>query len=392
MAKRTKAPKQVERVIIKERDDDDDDLLEQTQEELEDAGKLSDFLDQFGGKEYKVRVEQMNPVDKVWEHIDLFPYDGFDAFETCKRFGPGRYRLSVLNERGKYVKGGQPQIRIAGVVKPAVVEAAKVEQDPLKHPIVVMMLAQMEKSNQQTTELLKAMLAKPEPQKSSSAEVLDMLAKLKAMNPEKKEDQTMQEVSKMLLLRMIEKGMDGGDGGEKSTWQEIVEGLKDVKDLGIMEKLGAGLMAARQPGKTAPAPTPAPQVRVALPQPPAPEVPPAMPEPSPLEVSLKPFAAILATKAESGVDPKEAAAYVHDEFYETVIPLVKKHVFAARFMSDAGMVEYACGAAQDAEQVEKLFAFAPELAAHREWTLAVIAEAVRLATSPEEAATDGAQS
>ncbi len=338
---------------------------------VEDYNKLAGFLEQFGGKEYKVRVDQYNKLEKVWEFIDTFPLDGFDAFDTCKRFGGGRYRMTFLNEKGKYVQGGQPQIRIAAGVVPAVPLAAPaVDNDPLKNPLFAMMLANAERAATQSTELLKVLLAKPEPAKSSTMEVFELMAKLKHMTPE---DTGMKKLQEALMMRMIEKGLDGGDsGGEKSVWEEVKEGLKDAKDLGIFDRLAAGIRRPQAPRSNPPA-TPAPGVTVALPtKEPAPVL------EDPMTQALRPYAVIFANKAATGAAPEEAAGYLVDEFYDSVIPLIRKHVAMSKFMSEAGIVEYACGSAQDPEQVEKLYVFAPELAAHREWVGLVITEAVKL--------------
>lgn len=375
--------------FIEDEDDEQTDSEKETVDldAVEDSQKLADFLSNFGGKEYKVRVDQFNATDKVWEYLDTFPLDGFDPYETCKRFGRGRYRMTFLNEKGKYVPGGQPQIRIGGVVAPATSEVPKASDDPLKHPLVVMMLAQMEKSQAQSTELLKAVLARPEAPKSSTSEVLDLLAKIKSLEPKDRDSDQMKSLTHAILLKMVERGMEGGEGGgEKSAWQEIVEGLKDAKDMGIIDKLLSPMNKKPAPQRPQP---PAPvrtEVRVALPHA-APEASVPAPMENPLYVALKPYVAILVSKAENSVTPEAAGDYIVDEFYETVVPLIKKHVAMAKFMSDEGIAEYAVGAAQDAEQIEKLYAFAPELVPHREWVSAAIAQAVKTVTEPEPEAT-----
>lgn len=353
-------------------------------DQVEDSNKLAEFLENFGGKEYKVRVDKFNKEDKVWEHVDTFPLDGFEAYETCKRFGGGRYRLTFLNEKGKYVAGGQPQIRIAMQAVPAVAaQAAQVEQDPLKHPLVAMMIASAEKANAQTNELLKVVLARPEPAKSSTIEVLELMEKLKRFEP----NDPMKKVQEALLMKMIERGLDGGAGGEtgdKSAWQEIVEGLKDAKSLGVFDKiLGAQRPAA--PAGLRP-PQAAPKVSVQIGRDPGPEEPAPMPPASPIMEALRPFAAIFAQKAANGVSSQDAGGYLYDEFCETVIPVIRKNVFAAKFMGDGSLIDYAINAANDPAQVEQLFMLAPELAAHRDWVLATITEAIKVAMTPEEPA------
>ncbi len=346
-------------------------------EDYEDAEKLGEFMEQFGGKEYKVRLEQMNATDKVWEFLDTFPLDGFDAFETCKKFGRGRYRLTFLNERGKYVKGGQPQIRIGGVIPTSATSPAPVaESDPLKHPMIVMMMAQMKDAATQQTELLKVILAKPEPAKSSSVEVLDMLAKLKAMTPEKKEDGTMAELSKMLLVKMIEKGLDNSEGGSSGGEGGILGEIKDA--MPIIKEILAGKLQTRS---VAPPQNVTPPVRVSLPSP-SKEAP-MVAEIHPAVADLLPFAAVLARKAENKVEVERSAQWLIDEIYDSVVPIIKTHIPVAKLASEEAIVESLVGRAKDPAQLEEIFKAAPVLAPHREWVLAVIAKAVEILTTEE---------
>lgn len=365
---------------------EDDEALPVTQDAT--AERMAEFLEEFGGKEYKVRVEQFNVADKAWDYLDAFQLDGFDAFATCKAMGPGRYRLTFLNEHGKYVQGGQPQIRIGGraaaaAAAPAPTPAAPVEQDPLKHPMVMMVMQLMEKSNSQTMEMLKAIATRPEPAKSSSAEVLELMGHVKKMQP----DDPMKKISETLMLKLIERGLDGGgNGGEGGGWaSELRELLGAAKDIGVLN-------ARRLPPAGAPAdPQPAlppPPVKVHLPgspehvatPPPAPKE--AAPVNNPIVEGLRPYVQILLQRAENGVGVQETASYVLDELDNAVCPLIRKHHVMAKFASNDSIIENILGRASSADELEAMFQAVPELAAHRSWCVQVISATIALFNEP----------
>ena len=333
----------------------------------EDEEKLSEFLASFGGKEYKVRVDEFNATDKAWEHLDTYPLDGFEPYEVCKRSGRGRYRLTFLNERGKYIAGGQPQIRIGGLAAAALAPAPAAaalpapENDPLKNPLVTMMLANAEAARRENAELVRAILTRPEPARSSTAEVLSMVKELRDLSP--KEDGAMKKMMDALVGRLIERGLDpeqaAGAGGVMS---EIREGLGMLKEAGVLERLGKtrAPAAAALPRRVIEA---APRVEDTKVD-------------DPIAKAMRPYVSIFKMKFENGVSPEDAGGYLLDESYESLVPLIKKHVAVAALASAEQVMDNLAGRASDPAQVEHLFTFAPELMPCRDWCLAVISAAV----------------
>lgn len=338
----------------------------------EDEEKLSEFLEQFGGKEYKVRVEQFNAAEKVWEHIDTFAVDGFDAYDVCKRYGRGRYRMTFLNERGKYVPGGQPQIRIGGPAASALPAPAAppVESDPFKHPLVVMMLANAEAQRKESAELIRAIITKPEPQKSSTTEVLDLFVKMEAMRP--KADDSTKKMMDAVMGSLIERALNPDKPEAGGLMSEAREGLALLKESGVLSRIGA----ARQ---TPPA---APMRVLNAPANPNPPEPAKMPE-HPIVTAMRPYISIFKMKAENGVEVEQASSYLIDEAYETLVPLIKKHITGASLVSDETIMENLVARASDPAQIEELMKAAPELEPHRAWVLAVIAKSVETMNTPE---------
>lgn len=352
--------------------DSTDDLQDDSQlAPDEDSNKLAEFLQFFGGKEYKVRAEEYDKEEKTWLHLDTFPVDGFDPYETCKRYGPGRYRLTFLNDKGKYVKGGQPQIRIGGARAILSSPTAPGQDNPLNNPIVAMMLAQANENAKANAELVRAILMRPEPVKSTTNEVMDLLIKLKAMDPkEPKADESMKKLMEALTMKMIERGMDGTDGGgEGGIMSEIKDALPILKEiLAAKNPQRAGIQAPPRVLTATATPTPTSE---------APTV-------NALIEALKPYITIFKAKAEKNIDKERAAQFLLDELDDSVIPLIKKHVPLAAMATDDAVMDSLVSRAKDPLEVENLFTACPELAPFKEWIVAVIAEAVRILETPNE--------
>ncbi|HXT00351.1 MAG TPA: hypothetical protein VN915_06725 [Elusimicrobiota bacterium] len=355
-----------------------------------EADKLAEFQSNFGGKNYRIRVEKFDKEENDWEIIDRFPLDGFDPITSLKGRGKGRYRLTLLNEKGKYVEGGREEIRMAGPLEgapaaaaAAPAAAAPAEADPLNHPLVISVLAMMEKSNTQTLEMMKALASRPEPARSSSSEVLDLFKQVRGLAPE----DPMKELSKTIMLRLLERGLEGdggGGGGDGGGFlKELRDGLLAAKEMGI---LGGRRLPAADPAPAAAA-EPAAPLRVNLqtvtaappPPPPAKE---AQPVNDPILEGLRPYAQIFRQHAENNADVTETANYLVDELYAIACPLIRRHNTLAKFASDDAIVEQIVNRAKDSAQLEAVFAAAPELAPHRDWCSKVVAKAIEILNNP----------
>ena len=195
---------------------DDSDIILPDMAEMEAAEKLGVFHDRFGEKDYKVRVELFNKDDNEFEIVDTVKLDGFDPFSNLKKYGGGRYRLSLLDDSGKYVKGGRMEVRIAKVA--AEVDAPKPQQDNGMTAMIAMLQAQ----NAQNVEILKAALGRPvsEAKGPSLTELIAALAGIKNLSP--KEADGMGGVKGTLeLMKLVKEIMPApAEGGEGSVMDE----------------------------------------------------------------------------------------------------------------------------------------------------------------------------
>jgi hypothetical protein len=369
--------------------------------ELEEADKLAEFQAEFGGREYKVRAERFNKEDSAWEIVGLFPLDGWDSYTILKPFGGGRYRTTLLNEKGKYVAGGRLELRIASTPAPAAVEPAKKPEDnPLAHPVVSMMIKQLEANQLQTTELLKTVLAKPAAEPAQKVptplEMIEVLGKLKTLTPgeesfSKKLNELVGMMDLMERLRGGDRGGSGGDGDGGGFLQMLKDGIAAAKELHQLRPAGGRPTAALPAAPAAPAAPAQPAIdapiKVNLPGAAAEAA--AQPAkessnvPTPLIEGLKLHLDVVRQKAEAGADVSETADWLIDQLYDFAVPLVRQHLALAKFASDHGIVEQLVNRASDPEQLTQALAHAPELVKHRPWIEQVIAStAKKLAPEP----------
>lgn len=348
-----------------------EELEERTESEVDAEEKLSEFMEQFGGKDYKVRVERFNKEDKAWDHLDTYPLDGFDAFAVCKGHGGGRYRLTFLNESGKYVKGGQPQIRIAAP-PPGAVAVEKPDTDPLKHPLVALLLAQSEKSRQEMIELFKTISARPEPQKSTTNEVMDLLMKVRAMEP--KGDDTMKKLLDTILVSVVEKGLNPepteSGGGLMS---DLKDALEAGKALGLLQPRGPRVLNAPTPAPGAP--------KTALPAPaPAPEAP-----VNPIIEEVKKYVPIFLKWAKRGESVQVAADFLVAELQEEIVPLIiANYKIPGITLTETMVLQNLIDRSAKPEEVAAILTFAPDLAPYKEWVEKVVKASVDLLLAPPE--------
>jgi hypothetical protein len=362
-----------------ETDESDIELPDMGQLEIEE--KLGVFHARFGEKDYKVRVELFNKEDNEFEIVDTVKLDGFDPFSSLKKYGGGRYRLSLLDEGGKYVAGGRMEVRIAKVAADLAAPA------PAQDNGMALVLASLQSQNAQNLELLKAMIGRPLPPESKGPSLTELIAAMSG-------------------LRNLTPKEDGGMGGIKGT----LELMKLVKEIlpepavedksGVMGevaqavelfgKLGPMIAARRQVQGPRPATSPAV----------APEVPPnyaagsviVNPEAAPEQESpMKPvidkvqsYIPQLLAWAQRGKDVEAVAEFVLDEVDNEIVPLIVRHYRPGGITLNNDLVfEQLLAKTQDPAQIAAIFTVAPALVPYREWFERVIAKAYEYATTQD---------
>ena len=350
---------------------------EQSEEEREAEQKLTDFQQTYGGKDYRIRVEKFNRTDSEWEILpQQFKLDGFDPIAQLKAYGGGRYRMTLLNEKSKYVLGGRNEIRIAEPIVPVL--NVPEQKSALEDPIVKLMLEQMRADKAQFADLMKVLVTRPSdaPKAQGIGELVDTLAKLKGLSPS--DEGGTKKMKELLEVMVLVKDIQGGGGeseGGEGLMSDILQAVKVMKETGLMQRGGNGA-PTQNPPTPAPVPTQIIPVKTVLEPIPV----------NPIAEGLKKYTPIFLSWAKRDEDPDNAASFLVDELHAEIVPLIVANYRPGGVSLNEGFVlQYLVDKAGDENEVEKIFLYVPELASYKEWVRRVVSRAVyELTTAPEE--------
>jgi len=349
--------------------------------ELEAEEKLAVFHNKFGGEDYKIRVEIFNKDENDWDMVANLKLAGFDSFDSLRKYGAGRYRLSLLDTGGHYVKGGRMDARIS----PAAIEAHKIENPPaVVENGMTAIVAMLQNQNTQNLELMKAMIGRPLPPESkgpSLTELITAMSGLRGLTP--KDEGGMGgvkgtlELMKLVKELMPEPDKGGNDGSLVGELSQAVELFGKVSPM----------LEARRRANPAPATRPANLAASGAIVMPSPEPEPEPEDPmKPINDKIQSYIPGLTAWAARGKDIEDAADFVLDEVEAEIVPLIVKHYRPGGITLTKDFIfGQLLEKANDPAQVEAIFAFAPALAPYKEWFARVIAKAVEFATDQEDA-------
>lgn len=362
-----------------ERDDESQELEalqdeERILEEEQTREWLIDFQNRFPDQGTRILVEKYDDAGD-WATCHKYPLASFDQEMVREEYGAGKYRGTLYNPKGLYIKGGRIQFKFAQAVKrdgPVVLKP----ENPLENPIVAMMIKSME-SNQQTmmtlvTTILQAQ-AQGSPKGTGLGEMVEVVKALKTMTPT--EAKPLDSFKETLTVMKLFKEATGEGSDEKGGL------LSDIKDFLEVWPTLKDQLAQVKPNLPTPAGGP-PSLTVAQPNP---------MEPKPMDPLTQKVTEFVPKFIEAGkreAPISEWGRYLlevfEEEFLPVVTPMLKKQYPV--FISDEddayeAIVKYA----QDPKEKEKIFSAIPPLVPIKPWALQVIDEAVRLALlDPEE--------
>ena len=356
---------------------------------LEAEEKLAIFHNKFGGEDYKIRVEKFNKEENEWEMVVNLKLAGFDSFDSLKKYGAGKYRMSLLDTGGHYVAGGRMEARIASAAIEAEKSAAPAA--PADNGMTAIM-SMLQAQNAQNVELLKAMIGRPAPAETkgtSLPELVSVMTGLRGLVP--KDEGGMGGIEGALKLMKLMKELQpessgGEEGGVMDEVAKAVELFTKVQPL-IEAKRQARVVATPTP-TTARLPTPIVSGGAILTPTPEPT-----PEAGVEEDHMKPiidkarsYVPQLVSWASRGKNVEDAADFVLDELDAEIVPLLVANFKPGGMTLSADFVfNELIKRGQDPAQVEAIFTHAPELAPYKEWFTRVIAKAVEFATTQDEA-------
>lgn len=351
---------------------EDEVLHPEEQRELEDAidesQTLDDFRAQFSGKAYRVRIEKQNPASKEFEMCEQISFDNFDPFVIRDSWGPGKYRASLLNDRGRYVSGGRMHyVFAAPVERPK--EETKV-QDPLQNPLFGLMMKSMEAQNAQLLKIMEIQAqGRPAENPMDPMKLLTMIQTLKGMTEPPKGINDMKD---MLTTFKAFKDLTGGNDGGEGSWAD------DIKT--VVEMMGQikGVAPLQRP-QIAPRPTvsgqPTPLTVVPAKS--------AEGEKSMTEAEQKAifYAPKFVDAAKENASVDVWAEFLLDIIDREIVPAIKRQY--GFFATEDRIYDSLLDAARSPEQIAKIYDYVPTLKDYGTWVDAVIGAAVKLFTEDD---------
>ena len=339
---------------------------EPTQEDFVYADRLAQFRSIAGESEYRLRAQIYSREGHTWEVIDSYPLsDDFDPVNVMKEYGTGKYRFSLIDDRGRYVStpdvaGSFTLTFRASPRKPG--DEIKPQVSPLQDPTVQMMFQVMKDSQAQTLEILKASMTNPKGESLSSQ--LELLLKMRSLVPEQQNPLDMMDK----LVRLMNSIKEKAERGEPETgWaSDLLMVKKIAEEFGIADKLKA--MTGKPQALTAP--------QEVVQNPPAPPV-------QDIKEYFRPYARALVKLAKEENDPRTGADFLIDQLELMIVPKLSEE----NGVPEDVVWEKIIAEAKNQQSIENVFQIYLELVPHMDWVKSVIMLAVK-ACEEEEAAPD----
>lgn len=213
--------------------------LDKELQNQEEAGEwLSEFQGRFSEQSVKVSIEKYE--EGEWTICKKYPLAGFNPEGVRDEFGGGRYRATLFDPKGKYIKEGRHEFRFATPIKVAE-EKGPERINPLQDPIVVMMLQTQKENTAMMVELMKSLVS-GNAQQPKGNDLMTVVEAMKVMGALTPKDSGMKNMQETISFLATAKDLFGGEGkGEKEggifsdikeflgVWPEIKESLPQLK-------------------------------------------------------------------------------------------------------------------------------------------------------------------
>lgn len=335
-------------------DTEEQDNLEEIATDIETEEKLGQFRDLFTGKQYKIRVEKFNFETHEYELCEKALLDGFDPFNLRKKYGAGKYKCVLLNEQSRYVEGGSMYFSFAAPLE----TEEKGSKSPFTDPSVMFFIQNLEKNQMLMLEMFKTAMTGKANEKDSLESLMGALGKLKELDPSAKSPSANKSLEELLGLFAKFQDLMGSKDEEKGG---LMSDAKEV--LALLPQLAGALKPPMRP-----APPPMRGARPAIGNNGGNEVTPLQKK---LSVYMPRF--IEAAQSNEAIDP--LANYLISILDTDMVPWFAKQY---PLVTEDTAWDWLINAGKSAEQTDKIFAFAPELAPYKSWVTQVIAQAVEI--------------
>ncbi len=322
---------------------------------------LSDFQGRFSEQPVKVLVEKYEEGD--WTICRKYPLAGFDQEAVRDEFGGGRYRATLYDPNGKYIKEGRHNFKFANPIRK--LDEVKVS-NPMENPAVTMVMESMKANQSMLTDLMKSVLTAPKPAESKN-DLLTIVEVMKGVGAITPKDTGMKSFQETLGLIATAKDLfsDGKESKESGGgW------LSDIKEfLTAWPEIKKSLPVPQIP-TVAGAPSLQTHTEVAT------------VKKDPLTVKLYEVIPQFIKAAEANAPIEEWGTYLGDVLEKEIMPVLvpfmkEKYRLAPIEITEDVIYDGLLKRAKDPAEREEIFRQVPPFQKYREWVNGVIDEAVR---------------
>jgi|SRR5579871_64214 len=334
---------------------------------------LTDFQQRFSDQPVRVTIEKYDESGD-WSYCKKCPLMSFDLEIIKQEFGGGKYRATLFGPDGHYIKTGRRHFKVSDVLRSVVTE--KKPDNPFENPMVVMMLKNMESHQTAMLELTKSMITAQAGKPQGITEIVEAMKGIHALSP--KTDKPLESMKETLGLMKLIKEVSGDSeesGGLLSSLKEVLDVLPALKEQ------MASLKPAAAPGMSAPqAPGPVNPLPESI----------SVTTGGPMDALTRKIVDLIpkfVSGAKANAPVTEWGNYLLEVVDAEVMPLllpVLKERYKPLVQNEDDAYDLLMKYAKDPQERVNFFKTVPPLAPHKEWSLKVIDEAVRLLELPDE--------
>lgn len=335
----------------------------QLQEQLQAGEWLTEFQSRFTDQPVKIQVEKFDEAGD-WALCRKYPLANFDPDAVRLEYGGGKYRCTLYDPQGKWVKGGRTYFKFAdSIVKPS---SQTKPENPLENPIVAMMLSTQKANSDMLMGVLQSLITaqgagggiKP----TGLTEMVEVVKSINGLTPKDKPMESLKET--LGLFKLVKEVTGDSDGESKSgllaDLKEVIEVLPLLKEHMATLKPAANPVVQIAPGKA--------------------------PDMDPLTKKIVDLVPKFVGGARSRASIPEWGNYLLDVFDAEVLPLalpVMKEKYRALIQDEDDAYDVIIRLAKDPAERAAALEQIPPLKPYLGWVNQVIDEAVRLAEIPE---------
>lgn len=329
---------------------------------------LSEFQSRFSDQPVRILVEKYDEAGD-WALCHKYPLSSFDQEAVKQEYGGGKYRGTLFDPKGHYIKGGRIHFKFAETINKGLLPVKA--ENPLENPIVAMLFKMQEDNRTSMMNLMQTIMTAQTaaaPKTSGLGEIVEVMKSLKTMTPtEKPIDNFKDTLSVMKLFKEVTGDSDGeSKGGLLSDLKEVLEVLPQLKEqMTHLKPPVQGTPGLITPGLVNPTENP------------------------PMDPLTQKVVQVVPKFIEAG----KAAAPVEEwgdflletfdtEFVPLLLPSLRKQ-YPVLVKTEDDVYDIVLKLAKDPGEREKIFQTIKPLSPYRDWALRVIDEAVRLAETPD---------